>query len=75
MVAEARAGGRCNMWVGREATRGHPCACGGWSEAASAGGGPLAWRRSHGEEDNPRGAAFGTTAQCAQWSGGRTGAV
>jgi hypothetical protein len=57
---------------GREATRGHPGACGGRSGADLAGGGPSAWRRSHGEEDNARGAAFGTMARRAQWNVGPT---
>jgi hypothetical protein len=59
----------------QEAARGCPSACGGRSRADSTRGGPSAWRRSHGEEDSARGAAFGTIARHARWSRGRAGAT
>jgi hypothetical protein len=55
-VAEARAGGRCSRWVGWEAARGCPGACGGQSRVDTAEGGPSVWRHSHGEEDSERSA-------------------
>jgi hypothetical protein len=49
---EAWAGGQCSRQVGREAVRGHPGACGGWSGADSAGG--SAARHSSTSEDGLR---------------------
>jgi hypothetical protein len=75
MVVEAQAGGQCNKRVRREATRGRPGACGGWSRADSVGGGPSVWRHSRSEEDSACSAVFETMARHARWSRGRARAV